>query len=92
MKVEKKGHAPWTEKITVGSADVTKDVTIYLIGDVNGDGAISVSDMQRLYAHLNGTKPLTDTSTADVNNDKVISVSDMQRLYAHLNGTKPLSW
>lgn len=92
LKVEKKGHAPWTENITVGSADVTKDVTIYLIGDVNGDGAISVSDMQRLYAHLNGTKPLTDTSTADVNNDKVISVSDMQRLYAHLNGTKPLSW
>lgn len=91
LKVEKKGHAPWTEKITVGSADVTKDVTIYLIGDVNGDGAISVSDMQRLYAHLNGTKPLTDTSTADVNNDKVISVSDMQRLYAHISGKNPLS-
>ena len=91
LKVEKKGHAPWTENITVGSADVTKDVTIYLIGDVNGDGAISVSDMQRLYAHLNGTKPLTDTSTADVNNDKVISVSDMQRLYAHISGKNPLS-
>ena len=91
LKVEKKGHAPWTENITVGSADVTKDVTIYLWGDVNKDGAISVSDMQRLYTHLNSTKPLTDTSTADVNNDKVISVSDMQRLYAHLNGTKPLS-
>lgn len=92
LKVEKKGHAPWTENITVGTDNITgKDVTIYLIGDVNKDGAISVSDMQRLYAHLNGTKPLTDTSTADVNNDKVISVSDMQRLYAHLNGTKPLS-
>ena len=92
LKVEKKGHAPWTEKITVGTDDITgKDVTIYLIGDVNGDGAVSVSDMQRLYAHLNGTNLLTDTSTADVNNDKVISVSDMQRLYAHLNGTNPLS-
>lgn len=68
-----------------------KGGTSSLIGDVNKDGVISVSDMQRLYAHLNGTKPLTDTSTADVNNDKVISVSDMQRLYAHLNGTKPLS-
>ena len=80
--------------LTAQSFDVqftVKDVTIYLIGDVNKDGAVSVSDMQRLYAHLNGTKPLTDTSTADVNNDKVISVSDMQRLYAHLNGTKPLS-
>ena len=92
LKVEKKGHAPWTEKITVGTDNITgKNVTIYLIGDVNGDGAVSVSDMQRLYAHLNGTKLLTDTSTADVNNDKVISVSDMQRLYAHLNGTNPLS-
>ena len=92
LKVEKKGHAPWTENITVGTDDITgKDVTIYLIGDVNGDGAISVSDMQRLYAHLNGTKPLTDTSTADVNNDKVISVSDMQRLYAHISGKNPLS-
>lgn len=81
--------------LTEKSFDVqftVKDGTSSLIGDVNGDGTISVSDMQRLYAHLNGTKPLTDTSTADVNNDKVISVSDMQRLYAHLNGTKPLSW
>ena len=68
-----------------------KGVTSSLIGDVNGDGTISVSDMQRLYAHLNGTKPLTDTSTADVNNDKVISVSDMQRLYAHISGKNPLS-
>ena len=92
LKVMKKGHAPLTKEITVGDSNVTEDVTIYLIGDVNKDGAISVSDMQRLYAHLNGTKPLTDTSTADVNNDKLISVSDMQRLYAHLNGTKPLSW
>ena len=92
LKVEKKGHAPWTENITVGTDNITgKDVTIYLWGDVNKDGGVSVSDMQRLYTHLNSTKPLTDTSTADVNNDKVISVSDMQRLYAHLNGTKPLS-
>lgn len=91
LKVMKKGHAPFTKEITVGDSNVTENVTIYLIGDVNKDGAVSVSDMQRLYAHLNGTKPLTDTSTADVNNDKVISVSDMQRLYAHLNGTNPLS-
>ena len=46
LKVEKKGHAPWTEKITVGSADVTKDVTIYLIGDVNRDGKIDATDMR----------------------------------------------
>lgn len=32
LKVEKKGHAPWTEEITVDGSAVTKDVTIYLIG------------------------------------------------------------
>ena len=79
------------DPLSINVQFTVKDVTIYLIGDVNKDGAISVSDMQRLYAHLNGTKPLTDTSTADVNNDKVISVSDMQRLYAHISGKNPLS-
>ena len=28
LKVEKKGHAPWTEEITVDSAAIAKDVTI----------------------------------------------------------------
>lgn len=48
--------------LTEKSFDVqftVKDGTSSLIGDVNGDGTISVSDMQRLYAHLNGTKPLS---------------------------------
>ena len=59
LKVMKKGHAPWTEEITVGSAAVTKDVTIYLIGDVNKDGVINGQDLQRLYEHLMGENPLT---------------------------------
>ena len=52
LKVEKKGHAPWTESITVGSSNVTKDVTVYLIGDVNRDGKIDANDMQRIYPHI----------------------------------------
>lgn len=59
LKVMKKGHAPWTEEITAGSAAVTKDVTIYLIGDVNKDGVINGQDLQRLYEHLKGENPLT---------------------------------
>ena len=90
LKVEKKGHAPWTESITVGSTAVTKDVTIYLIGDVNKDGVVTPLDMQRLYNHLNGTAILTDTTAADVNQDGSVTPLDMQRLYNHLNGTGPL--
>ena len=90
LKVEKKGHAPITKGITVGSSSVTENVTVYLIGDVNGDGVVDVADMQRLYNHLNNTDPLEDTSVADVNGDKTVDVADMQRLYNHLNNTAPL--
>ena len=54
LKVMKKGHAPWTEEIAVDGSAVTKDVTIYLIGDVNRDGKIDANDMQRIYAHISG--------------------------------------
>ena len=44
LKVEKKGHAPWTESITVGDGNVTKDVTVYQYGDVNRDGKVNGTD------------------------------------------------
>ena len=59
LKVEKKGHAPFTKEIIVGESNVTENVTVYLIGDVNKDGVINGQDLQRLYEHLKGEKPLT---------------------------------
>ena len=87
LKVEKKGHAPFTKEITVGDGNVTENVTIYLIGDVNGNGIIDALDMQRLYNHLNSTAPLADTRMGDVNGNDIVDALDMQRLYNHLNGT-----
>ena len=91
LKVEKKGHAPWTEKITVGSADVTKDVTIYLIGDVNRDGKIDATDMQRIYAHISGENTFSNSAQGDVNKDGNVDATDMQRIYAHISGENLLS-
>ena len=91
LKVEKKGHAPWTEEITVGSADVTKDVTIYLIGDVNGDGTIDATDMQRIYAHISGENTFSNSAQGDVNKDGNVDATDMQRIYAHISGENLLS-
>lgn len=48
LKVEKKGHAPWTESITVDSAAIAKDVTVYLWGDVNRDGDVTAADAQEI--------------------------------------------
>ncbi len=93
LKVMKKGHAPWTEEITVDGSAVAKDVTIYLIGDVNGDGVINGQDLQRLYEHIKGEKLLSVEALplGDVNGDGAVNGQDLQRLYEHIKGEKLLS-
>ena len=91
LKVEKKGHAPFTKEITVGDSNVTENVTVYLIGDVNGDGKIDANDMQRIYAHISGENVFSDLAQGDVNGDGKVDANDMQRIYAHISGENPLS-
>ena len=86
LKVEKKGHAPFTKEIIVDSSNVTEDVTIYLIGDVNRDGKIDANDMQRIYAHISGENVFSDLAQGDVNGDGKVDANDMQRIYAHISG------
>ena len=86
LKVEKKGHAPFTKEITVGDSNVTENVTIYLIGDVNRDGKIDANDMQRIYAHISGENVFSDLAQGDVNGDGKVDANDMQRIYAHISG------
>jgi len=65
----------------------------YQKGDVNEDGNITAADMQRIYAHMNGSNPLTGAllQAADTNGDGVITAADMQRIYAHMNGSNPFN-
>ena len=91
LKVEKKGHAPFTKEITVGDSNVTENVTIYLIGDVNRDGKIDATDMQRIYAHISGENTFSNSAQGDVNEDGNVDATDMQRIYAHISGENPLS-
>ena len=87
LKVEKKGHAPWMEEITVDTAAIAKDVTIYLIGDVNKDGKVSSGDLQFLERHLAewpGYETVANVNAADVNGDGKVSSGDLQFLERHL--------
>ena len=78
LKVMKKGHAPWMEEITVGSADVTKDVTVYQYGDVNRNGTVTVLDASWIRQYLVGKKAFDEyqLQLADVNKSGNISVLD----------------
>ena len=83
LKVMKKGHAPFSKVITVGSNHVTENVTIYLIGDVNGDGAITADDLTALARHVAKISIITDTAAlarCDVTKDGSVTADDLTML------------
>ena len=88
LKVMKKGHAPWTEEITVGDGNVTKDVTVYLWGDVNRDGKVTAADAQEIQRNAAKLSSAYDTEPnksywilrADVNRDGKVTAADAQEI------------
>lgn len=79
----KKGHAPFTKEITIGDSNVTENVTIYLIGDVNGDGAITADDLTALARHVAKISIITDTAAlarCDVTKDGSVTADDLTML------------
>ncbi len=56
-------YSDGTEKIVsegfaVVHSDVSQDVSINLLGDVNGDGRVNMKDWGALYDHINEVNPL----------------------------------
>lgn len=83
LKVEKTGHTPFSKVITVGSNHVTENVTIYLVGDVNGDGAITADDLTALARHVAKISVITDTAAlarCDVTKDGSVTADDLTML------------
>jgi len=88
LKVMKKGHAPWTEEITIGDGNVTKDVTVYLWGDVNRDGKVTAADAQEIQRNAAKLSSAYDTEPnksywilrADVNRDGKVTAADAQEI------------
>lgn len=56
----------------------------YLLGDVNGDKKVNISDVQMLFEYVMGTTNLSNPNLeaiADLNEDKKINISDVQMLF-----------
>ena len=61
-------------------------------GDVNGDGAVTVTDISKDAAHVKGIRALEadEEARADVNEDGTVTVTDISKLAAHVKGTRTL--
>ena len=91
--ISKKNHVTREYTITVGTDAVTQDVKIHLMGDINGDGRISISDINKANLHAKGKKILLgyEFACADINGDGRVTISDVNKLNLHNKG-KSLLW
>lgn len=88
---------PGAKTLTCTACKATKTEPIpaigRLLGDVNGDGTVNITDMALVYQYLTGQTAFTDghKKAADVNRDGIVDVYDLQRLYEAVTGIDPLS-
>ena len=90
LKVMKKGHAPFTKEITVGDSNVAEDVTMYLIGDVDGNGKVEQKDsmiLSRYFAGWSGYETkIVSSAAADVDQDGELKLKDSMILSRYFAG------
>ena len=90
VQVSKKNHVTREYTVTVGAENVTQDVDIWLLGDVNGDGTINAKDKKIIYGHINDSSTeLTGYifDVGDVNKDGAINAKDKKLIFGHISGT-----
>ncbi len=93
MRVSKKNHVTREYTVTVSGDVKTQDVKIHLMGDINGDGRISIGDVNKANLHAKGKKILLgyELACADINGDGRVTISDINKLNLHNKG-KSLLW
>ena len=88
LRVEKKNHVTRDYTVKVGTENVTQDVIVWLLGDVNGDGQIKNYDATMLRKAIAGQIALTpeEKSRADINQDGILKNFDATKLRNYLAG------
>ena len=93
LEISKRSHVTRTYTVTVGTSDVKQDVEIRLKGDINGDGRVNTSDVNRANLQAKGKTTLNayEFACADVTGDGRVNTSDVNRINRHAKG-KSLMW
>lgn len=88
MKVMKKKHVTREYIVNVEAEDVTQDVKIHLLGDVNMDGKINISDATEIQKGIARLVSLSDyqNKLADANKDGKTNVADATHIQKFIAG------
>jgi len=86
MTVSKPSHVEREYTVVVGSDDVTRDVQLYLYGDITVDGYVNKSDSDLLRQYFAGYAVVFDETLADVDNNCKLTRRDAMILVRHLAG------
>ncbi len=92
LQVSKEDHVTREYTVTVGAEAVEQNVEIWLKGDVNGDGDVTVKDKKVIFNHMEGTSTLADYAFAvgDVDGNGDIVAKDKKMIYNHIEGNSLL--
>lgn len=77
------------DKVIYEKNNLKTEYTIIILGDINNDGKITISDVSKLYNHY--TKRITIKEeyyilASDLNNDHNITISDVSKIYNYYTG------
>ncbi len=92
LRVVKNNHVTREYEIVVADEDIVQDVKIHLIGDINGDGRIMVTDYNAILRHVKKTKSLEgyEFDCADIDGNGRIMVTDYNAVLRHVKKTSSL--
>lgn len=92
LTIAKSGYAARTYSIDI-TASVKFDVAVSLMGDVNDDGKVDISDAAMLINNINGIAPLTGyaLTTADTDRDGDVTITDAVMVINQINGVSKLT-
>ncbi len=92
--VEPQRYEAGTTEYTVDeNGNITLDVKIHLVGDVDGNGRISINEVNAAYAHYRKKVLLSGYSLAccDIDGNGRVSINEVNAMYAHYR-KKALLW
>lgn len=93
LEFSKDNHVTRRYDISINDMDVLQDVKICLLGDVTGDGKVTLGDYGKVLSHVKKKSLLNGYSLlcADVTRDSKVTLGDYGKILSHVK-QKTLLW